>query len=319
MRQSGPEYAGALSLIVLGVALGPSGLGVLTPQLLALVDPAIPVALAALGVLAGLELRVPASAELRGSVTVVMVDLAVAAAVAGSAALVALGLGVERGPVWAVAAVTGICALAARSSNQIFPILLGGLSLAWMRGQSPMALWIVGNTVVVAIGCAIAGWLMLRRPSSDNEQRAVAVAILLLIGGAADYLSVSALLGGLAAGLCWRMMGQSVREPVRRDITYLRHPVLAVLLLTAGARIEITIVALGVGIGYAAARAVLSRLGDTLVPVAVPGSSILALALALSAFRVAGPEMALPFAAVVVGTMLSQVFALSLGRTEAFE
>jgi hypothetical protein len=319
MRRSGPEYAGALSLIALGAVLGPSGLGVLTPQLLALVDPAVPVGLAALGVLAGLELRGTARSELNGSVVSAALDLAVAAAVAATTALLALGLGVDRDALWAVAAVTGICALAARSGSAALPILLGGLALAWMRSQSPAAIWTVANAVGVAAGCAVAGWLMLRRPSSDNEQRAVALAILLLIGGAADYLSVSALLGGLAAGACWRMMTRATRESVLRDVTYLRHPVLAVLLLTAGAHIQLTAITIGVGIGYAAAAAMLSRLGALIESTRASGSNILAVAFALSAFRVAGPEMAMPFAAVVVGTALSQAVALSLGRRERFE
>lgn len=319
MPRSAPEYAGALSLIALGAALGPSGLGVLTPQLLALVDPAVPVGLAALGVLAGLELRPPARTELGGAAITASLDLAVAAAVAAAAALLAAALGVDRASLWAVAAVTGICALAASSSSAALPILLGGLALAWMRDDAPVAMWTVANAVGVAAGCAVVGWLMLRRPSSDNEQRAVALAILLLIGGAADYLAVSALLGGLAAGVCWRMMARAARESVLRDVTYLRHPVLAVLLLTAGAHIQVTTVAIGLGIGYAAAAAVVPRLGALIESTRAAGSNILAVAFALSAFRVAGPEMALPFAAVVVGTALSQVVALSLGRRETFE
>jgi hypothetical protein len=160
---------------------------------------------------------------------------------------------------------------------------------------------------------------MLRRQSSLADQRGAAVAILLLIGGAADYLSVSALLGGLAAGACWRLLGRAIRESVRREVAYLRHPVLAILLLTAGARIEVSAVAIGLGIGYAAISVGLSELGRALAPVNAAGSNILAIALALSAFRLRGPEMAVPLTVVVVGTMLLQALAMSRGRTEAFE
>src|SRR5688572_25278740 len=59
MPQPGSEYAGALSLLALGAMLGPAGLGVLTPQLLTLIDPAVPVGLTALGVLSALDAAPP--------------------------------------------------------------------------------------------------------------------------------------------------------------------------------------------------------------------------------------------------------------------
>jgi hypothetical protein len=47
----------ALLLLVSGAALGPHGLVLLTPQALAFLDPASSIALAALGVIAGLSVR----------------------------------------------------------------------------------------------------------------------------------------------------------------------------------------------------------------------------------------------------------------------
>ena len=72
MRQRRADYAGAVSLIALGLALGPSGLRVLTPELLELIDPAVPVALAALGVLVGLESGPVERTTLKGSATAVI-------------------------------------------------------------------------------------------------------------------------------------------------------------------------------------------------------------------------------------------------------
>jgi hypothetical protein len=318
MRQAGREYAGALSLIGLGAALGPAGLGVLTPQLLALVDPAIPVGLAALGVLAGLELRAPVRTDSRAAIGTA-VDLALAGVVGGSAALLALALGVSGLPLRTVAVLTGICAFAARSRNQSLAILVGAAGLASMRGSASIAAWTTGTVTLVAIGCAVAGWLLLRRSSSEREQRAATVAMLLLIGGAADYLAVSALLAGLAAGMSWRIIGGVVAEAVRRDVWYLRHPMLAIVLLTAGAHTELTALSLGVGIGYALVGAVLARLGEAITSLTVAGSSVVAVAFAISALRIAGPEVTLPFAAVVIGTLLSQLFGMARGRTESFE
>lgn len=318
MPQRGREYAGALSLLALGAVLGPSGLGVLTPQFLTLVDSAIPVGLAALGVLAVLDLGAPTRSAAQGTAAALQ-DLAAAVAVAGSVTVLGLVLGVDQRTSWVVTSTAGLCFLATRSTYEVVPMVLGGLALAWMQGSPLVALWTVANTVGVAIGCAVAGWLMLRRRSSDSEQRAVAVALLLMIGGTADYLSVSALLGGLAAGVCWRVLGGNARESVQRDVTYLRQPVLAIVLLTAGAHVELTLVAISLGIGYAVAAWLTSRLGQRLLSDVPSGSNFLAVALALGALRVAGPPMALPLAMVVIGTMLLHIVAPSRGRVEMVE
>jgi len=42
-------------ILLLGAVLGPGGLALLTPPVLAVIDPVLPVAVAALGILAGLE------------------------------------------------------------------------------------------------------------------------------------------------------------------------------------------------------------------------------------------------------------------------
>jgi hypothetical protein len=306
-------------MMALGAALGPSGLAVLTGRLLELIDPVIPVALASVGVLAGLEPGLLTQAGRRRPAVMAIYDVVVAAAVAGATFLLARVLQVEVATAWMVAGITGVCALAARSSNAIIPILIGGLALAWLRDGYPLAAWIVANAAAVAVACAAIGWLLLYRPSPDTEARVVTVAMLLLIGGAADYLAVSALLGGLVAGLCWRLAGGATRESVRRDVSFLRHPLLAVLLLTAGARIELTAVALALGVGYAVLGAVAARLSAAQISTIVSGSNVLAVALAVAALRAAGPDVALALAVVVIGTMLSQVLAMSLGRTEAIE
>jgi hypothetical protein len=318
MRQGNPDYAGALSLIALGAVLGPSGLGVLTAQLLALVDPAIPLALAALGVLAGLTIRMPPGPASR-SATSAILPLVVAGAAAGVVTLLALALGSHGAALRSAAVVAGICAFAASAPNGILPILLGATVLLSMTGNATVAASTTGTAAVVAIGCAVASWLLLRRPSPERQQRGVTVALLLLIGGAADYVLAPALLGGLAAGLCWRFFGGVVEELVRRDVTYLRHPALAILLLTAGAHAEITTASVAAGIGYAGVGGAFFRPRHGVPPVAMTGSNILAVAVAISALRIAGPGMALPFSAVVIGTLLSQLLGMSRGRTEPFE
>jgi hypothetical protein len=318
MRQSNRDHIGALSLIALGALLGPSGLGVLTAQLLELVDPAIPVALAALGVLAGLELRAPERVRSRGTAAVAL-GLVAAIVVAGSMMVLALAMGVRGAPLLAVAVVPGVCAFAASTRNDILPVLLGAVLLVFMHTSAGVAAWTTSAATAVAIGCAVAGWLLLRQASPMNPQHGVTIALLLLIGGAADYVLVPALLAGLAAGLCWRLLGGAVQESVQRDIAYLRQPVVAILLLTAGTHVELSIESVVLAGAYAIVVAALARVGEAVTSVTLTGSNILAVALAVSALRLSGNDMALPFAAVILGTLLWQLLALSTGRRQAFE
>ena len=51
-----------------------------------------------------------------------------------------------------------------------------------------------------------------------------------------DYLSLSALVGGLLAGLFWGYVGGTARDCIERDVRYLRHPLVVLMLLTAGAK-----------------------------------------------------------------------------------
>ncbi len=46
---------------------------------------------------------------------------------------------------------------------------------------------------------AAAGWLLLSRSAPGTEQRIFVIALLLLLGGASEYLSLSALTAGLIA------------------------------------------------------------------------------------------------------------------------
>ena len=90
----------------------------------------------------------------------------------------------------------------------------------------------------VSLMLAAAAWLLLARASSETEERVFAVSALLLVGGVADALSLSALVGGLAAGVFWRLAGRQPREAVRRDVLFVQHPLLVLVLLLAGARAE---------------------------------------------------------------------------------
>ena len=332
-------------LLTIGIGVGPHGINLVSAASLSSLDPVVPVALAALGVLVGLgmgdrrvdEGRVLAAGAVDGAVTMVVVSGGI-----GVVALMATSLVVP--PSWAVVLVMGICAatsLTLPTSNPLeprpaairvkelgvlLPIAAGGLLLAWLRAGSAVgALALVAQTSGITLALAIAGWLLLTRTTSETDERVFAISALLLIGGVAHALGLSALFGGLVAGVFWRYAGGRPRETVRRDVLFVQHPLLVLVLLVAGARADLAPAALALGVAYvalrvlgklaggAAARGVLGRkaprdLGLHLLP---PG--VFGVAFALNAAAVlSGPHAAVLITAVVVGTIGSELIAVFL-------
>ena len=338
-------------LLTAGIAFGPLGINLLSSATLTLLDPVVPVALAAFGVLVGLSVsdrrtddaRTLGAACLAAAVTVLVVSAGF-----GVVGLTAM-LSITR-PFWILILTGGICAATAltlpsddslepRSAathvielGVLLPIVAGGLVLAWLRAGS-----FVGVGVLVAHACGVtmalatAAWLLLTRASSETEERVFAVSALLLVGGVAAVLSLSALFGGLAAGLLWRYAGRHPRETIRRDVLFVQHPLLVLVLLVAGARADLSFSTLALGVGYVvlrvagqlAAGTVASRvvgvnglrdLGLHLLP---PG--VFGVGLALNAMSLVGTEASMLLAAVVVGTIGSELVAVLLPPRSAGE
>jgi hypothetical protein len=180
---------GAL-LLLTGITLGPQGLAILTAEILEVLQPAVPVALAALGVTAAF----------------------------GSAK----GHRLSRRTSLLTAAV----------------ILVVGLASALQQRTVVDALTMVLQAAAIAALLAAAGW-DLSSGAGDEERRVFAIATMLLLGGVAEFLSVSALFLGWVAASAWRLWRTEV-EQVRIDAAYVRHPVTALLLVMAGAGVVFT-------------------------------------------------------------------------------
>jgi hypothetical protein len=330
----------ALLLLVAGAALGPHGLALLTPQALAFLDPAAPIALAALGVIAGLNVR--AGGAERWILAASTAQATVTAIVVGTTVLF-LGPAVMAvspfPPWWMVALTLGLCAATSsslppdptRSSHEVavrvdvqdylLPIVVGGVVLAFLREPSPAsALLVAAQTTLIAVVIAIAGWLLLSQASTPAEQRVCVFASLLLLGGAADYLSMSALLGGLIAGACWQFAGGAVLEYTRRDVAYVQHSLLVLVLLVAGARADLTPAALTLSIAYVVVRTSGKLLGGWLAAHAsdaIPWNNtfqlispgVFGVAFASNMVRAGGPEFTTMLTVVVVGTIASSLIA----------
>jgi hypothetical protein len=252
-----PTPMPSLMLLPLGVALGPHGIGLLTPAVLSYLDAAVSVAIATLGVFVGLgldwrrphETRLLAAASVEAGLTLTMVVGGVWLAIS----FAELETGLEP---WLFSLLLGICAASSSTTaiehpnhpgvtatrigdlDDVLTIVAGGIALTWIHTSDPRtAASVVAQSAAIASILALAGWLLVAQASSDMEQRVFVLGTLLLLGGAVEYLSMSALFSGLIAGVFWKAAGGSARERIERDVRHVQHPLVVLLLLTAGARL----------------------------------------------------------------------------------
>jgi hypothetical protein len=331
-------------LLTAGIAFGPRGINLLSPAALTLLDPVVPVALAAFGVLVGLSVsdrrtddpRALVAASLAAAVTVLVVS-------AGFGVVAFTAMPSIAEPFWTLILAVGICAassltlpsgdsLEPRSAatrviefGVLLPIVAGGLMLAWLRaGSSVGASVLVAQACGVTLALAAAAWLLLTRASSETEERVFAVSALLLVGGVAAALSLSALFGGLVAGVFWRYAGRHPRETISRDVLFVQHPLLVLVLLVAGARADLSSATLALGMGYVvlrvagqlAAGAVARRVVGVNAPrdlglhLLMPG--VFGVGVALDGVSVVGADASMLIAVVVAGTIGSELVAVLL-------
>jgi hypothetical protein len=305
-------------IILTGSALGPYGLGLLSADVLASIDPAMPVALAALGVLVGMDVKLHtardrrafAAAAVRGTTTMALVG-------AGVAAAVGLSVPVSEAAPWLN---SGLLAISA--ADDPVAVLVGGGALALVREASPGAAgMLLLQATGVTLAIAVSGWLLLSPSASGTEQRIFVIALLLLLGGAAEYLSLSALAAGLVAGVFWETAGGSTRVAVRRDVAYVQRPLILLILAVSGARLVLTPVVLAVALPYLVMRlvgliagAVVARRLFPPSPATDAGTSpewpgIVGLGFALNAVRVTDVEVNTFVSIVVIGIVGSHLLA----------
>ena len=339
-------------ILLLGVALGPEGLAIITPGVLVVLDPVIPVAVAALGILAGLEFMRPAApnrwpllrkASIESLLTGVIVTLGVWLIMPASADF-------EPSRVWLIAVMAGVCAsmsatlpdadpdrlrpaaIRMRDLDGLLPSIVGAVVLAFLHSYSPLgSLGLTIQAAILALLISATAWLLLADTSPSTEQRVFSIAALLLIGGIADYLSLSALVGGLLAGLFWGYVGGVARDCIERDVRYLRHPLVVLMLLTAGAKTTFSGWILILTVAYLLLRIAGKLLGGWLtrqVPgVAIPDSvaatllppGVFGIAFALDASSMMEGSAAVILAATVLGSIGSQLVAALWRPVETHE
>jgi hypothetical protein len=206
--------------------------------------------------------------------------------------------------------------------DALLPIAVGAVALAWLRTPSPAeAVLLALQACGVALVIVAAAWLLIGGAASETEQRVFAVALLLLLGGAADYLALSSLLSGLVAGLFVERVGGPARDAISRDVLQFERPLVALVLLVIGARVDLPPASVGLGLAYLLLRSggklvggwMAARVAGAAAPrhlgAGLRSPGVLGLAFALNAVRATGPEGAIVLAAATVGTIGSELIA----------
>jgi hypothetical protein len=327
------------ALLLIGLGIGPSGINLLSRNMLGYLDPAVSVALAALGVLIGLgfDLRRPDETRLLSAATI---EAALVMILVGAGVFLAQWSqpSPDTAPLL-MAFVLGICASssstlvlpdssstdspAARIGDldDVLPIVLGGFLLATLREASPESVaWLTLESIGLAVAVACGSWLLIAQSTSESEQRVFTIGAVLLLGGAAEFLSISALWMGLFAGIVWNFARGDTRERIAAEVRVMQHPLVVLLLLIAGARASFT-AEVGIFIvlytalrlvGKLAGGRIVSRISPDLPPqyglfLISPGVISIAFALNVES---ANAEGAAEFLSIVVGgSFLSELIS----------
>jgi hypothetical protein len=347
-----PVVAPAVLFVPIGAALGPSFTNVLNPTALGYLEAVVAVALAVLGVFAGLALdlrgqrdrQLFTAASLEAVVTLVIVGGAFFVLLASWRMPLALPYGL-------VALTLGLCAsvssagsadeaspthaIAVRIADldDVLPIVVSGLAVVMLGSTTAIPVWVaVGwlfRTLVLGIAVGTAGWLLFERAHSRAERNVFIAGTVALIGGTSSFLGLSPLLAGLMAGLLWVWLPGHADRVVRSDLQRVQHPLIVVLLLVAGASCEFSREAVWLAGplvlfritgklagGWLATRSqrlvTASELGLQLI---APG--LLGIAVALHLLQaVHAPGMTAVLTAVVVATLVSEALAIVLRPVE---
>jgi hypothetical protein len=328
-----------------GAWLGPHGIALLTTPILDALQPVIPVALAALGVLLGLgidvrswrESRLLAAGSVQSAVTIAAIAAACAVTVRSSAiaelpfalfvVLVAACGGPSSSHLTAYSqSAAGARAIRIVDLNDVLPVIVAATALT--LGAGILAPREAGVLLLKAAGAgaafAVAGRLLTDDADPDGERRVFIIAVVLLMAGAAEYLRVPSLLVGLVAGLVWGATDRG--ERLAGNVRSLQHPIAVTLLVIAGARLAVSEEAVVLAAAWVLARTA-GKIGGGRIASALfdretgrlvargsiaPGLVGIALALTVDRFFPGTGASTLLISAVVVGSMVSDVLSLTI-------
>ncbi len=340
-----PVTAPAVIFVPLGFVLGPQGLGLLPRAALTHLDPVVSVALAALGIFIGMGLytrdstarRLLAAASIEALITICVVsgsmlflmsqwgmplDLAagLVAAVLGVAASVS-----SAGAPDHAGGETHNLATRIADLDDGLSVVAGAIVVAAVGAGSASAVFqTIGHTLAIGVLGGGIGWLLFERAHSAAERAVFVGGALALIGGGAEYVRSSPLLAGMVAGLCWKLLPGEADRVIRIDVSRFQHPLVILLLVTAGAMIEITPLVIWllapfvifrltgkvIGGAVAARLAPPLKTADLAAYLVPPG--LLGIALAFNFLQVSPTAVASAvISAVALGTLAAELLALA--------
>jgi hypothetical protein len=336
-----PLTAPVILFLPMGWFLGPEGAHIITPAALGHLDVVISIVLATLGVFIGIAAgtqrgavgRLLTAASVEATVTILIVAAAayyllqvwnVPSAIPHVLVALALGLCASASAAPAIGAGDDPARrVAARVADldDVLPIIIGGFVLAMIGHGTMPSLWAVVLGLGIGAAVAVTGWLLFER-SEGAELDVFVLGSLALLGGAAAYLEISPLLAGLAAGWLWARAPGQTEKVVAAHLGKVQHPLVVLLLITAGASLRVSTAGIWlfapyvvfrtagklIG-GWMASRLTVevtpSDLGAYLIP---PG--VIGIAFALNILQVS-QQAALPIVfAVSVGALVSELLAV---------
>jgi hypothetical protein len=340
-----PSLTPAVIFLPLGALLGPNALGLISPALLQRLDLAVTIGLAVLGVLVGIALgrefrtafRLFVAASLESALTIAAV------AIASAYFIRATGLPIDA-PLAALALALGLCASASSATSadpdteavaevatrvadldDVLPIVVAMAAFALFSNAASRPMWVLA-CAPPAIGLAVGviGWLIFERAESGPERVVFVLGAVSLAGGAASYLGVSPLAVGLVAGLVWTVAPGRADRLVLEDLQRVQHPVVVLLLVTAGALAVPSLASLWllppyllfrmsgkVAGGWLSARLVEVSAADLAAYLMSPG--VLAVAFALNFRQMLSTSTGdMLLATVALGTAAFELFALAV-------
>ena len=340
-----PSLTPAVIFLPLGVLMGPQVLGWLTPRLLERLSIAVTIALAVLGVLVGMalgrEIRSATRLFLAASMESMVTTGAVAAAAAYFITVTGFPLDV---PVIGFSLALGLCASTSSATSahpdsesaaavatrvadldDVLPIALATMVFALLASPTePGTLVMALAPPLIGLAVGAIGWLVFERAESGPERVLFVLSTLALAGGAAAYLHVSPLAVGLVAGLVWTVAPGRADRVVENDLRRVQHPLVVLLLVTAGASATFSAAAMWllppyllfrlagkVAGAWVSAPHVDVQSSDLAAFLMPPGVLAIAFALNFSQILPAGSAQIL-LATVAVGTAAFELFALAV-------
>ena len=338
-----PFTAPVMVFIPLGIALGPGVLGLIPEVALAHLDIVISIALATLGVFIGIAAgreargagRLLAAATAEAGVTILVVAGALfvllhswALPLEMSFLLVALALGVcasaSAAPSVEGADSRGAVQIAARVADldDVMPILLGGAVLVMAGPSVRPALLSTVQTIGLGLAIGFGGWLLVERAHVAAERGVFVLGAVAMLGGAPAYMALSPLLAGMAAGLFWVAAPGNCDAIVARELRKVQHPIVVLLLITAGAGLELTMAGIWLLAPYVIFRSAGKILGGWTASRIAPGIApsdlgaylvhpgVIGIAFALNLQQVGNESATALVFAVAVGAIASEALAL---------